>query len=168
MSRMLNFADTGGLFDHFEVNREPFWPRIVCWSPVRALAPGHSRFDRDDSTRARRLQHHGNVQRRGICRSSLFSHRDGEDVDILDYSTEKFHYPEGYFAMDQQACRAAAVSGDACVHPASMSTTPSPSPTPTVTPTPPVLIAGNNGDANTTTGKSTERKPSPSVTPDDK
>jgi len=38
----------------------------------------------------------------------------------------------------------------------------------TVTPTPPGSHAGNNGDANTTTGKSTERKPSPSVTPDDK
>ena len=29
MKQMLNFADTGGLFDHFEVNREPFWPRII-------------------------------------------------------------------------------------------------------------------------------------------
>src|SRR5262249_52647602 len=25
---MFNFADTGGLFDHFEVNREPFWPKM--------------------------------------------------------------------------------------------------------------------------------------------
>ena len=28
MNQMLNFADTGGLFDHFEVNREPFWPKM--------------------------------------------------------------------------------------------------------------------------------------------
>ena len=27
--KTFDFADTGGLFDHFEVNPEPFWPRIV-------------------------------------------------------------------------------------------------------------------------------------------
>ena len=25
---MLDFTETGGLFDNFEVDREPFWPRI--------------------------------------------------------------------------------------------------------------------------------------------
>ena len=27
--KTFDFADTGGLFDHVEVNREPFWPRIA-------------------------------------------------------------------------------------------------------------------------------------------
>src|SRR5437762_10506014 len=26
--KTFDFADTGGLFDHFEVNREPLWPQL--------------------------------------------------------------------------------------------------------------------------------------------
>jgi len=97
----------------------------------------------------------------------------GDDVDMLDYSTEKFHYPEGYFAMDQHGMPplpefpVTRPFTPASVSPA-LNPSPTPATTPTPSPTPPVLIAGNNSDGKTTTGKSTEPKPAPSSSPDDK
>ena len=172
MNQMLNFADTGGLFDHFEVNREPFWPRIVwlvagsgVWhlfilALIVMIPPV-----RDAFSITAMFRDVGFVDR-PYSRTEI-----GDNVDILDYSTEKFHYPEGYFAMDQQGMPPLpGFPVTPAFTPASVSPAFNPSPTPTVTPTPtptpPVLIAGNNPDGKTSAGKGAEPKPSPSASPD--
>jgi len=171
---MLNFADTGGLFDHFEVNREPFWPRIVwlvagsgAWHLVILALIIMIPPVRDAFSITAMFRDAGFVDR-PYSRTGI-----GDDVDMLDYSTEKFHYPEGYFAMDQHGMPplpefpVTRPFTPASVSPA-LNPSPTPAVTPTPSPTPPVLIAGNNSDGKTTTGKSTEPKPAPSSSPDDK
>ena len=172
MNKMLNFADTGGLFDHFEVNREPFWPRIVwlvagsgVWhlfilALIVMIPPV-----RDAFSITAMFRDVGFVDR-PYSRTEI-----GDNVEILDYSTEKFHYPEGYFAMDQQGMPPLpGFPVKPAFTPASVSPAFNPSPTPTVTPTPtptpPVLIAGNNPDGKSSADKGTEPKPTPSATPD--
>jgi len=165
---MLNFADTGGLFDHFEVNREPFWPRIIwliagsgVWHlallacivlipPVRdALSIAVIFSGADFVDRPYKKTQIG-------------------DADIVEFTTEKFHYPEGYFAMDQQGVPPPSFPVMPPFQPASMSpeVTPTPTPTPTATPTPTPtaspLIASNTG------GKPADAKPSPGKPADDK
>ncbi|PYS71122.1 MAG: hypothetical protein DMF73_11395 [Acidobacteria bacterium] len=174
MNQMLNFADTGGLFDHFEVNREPFWPRIVwlvagsgAWHLVILALIIMIPPVRDAFSITAMFRDAGFVDR-PYSRTGI-----GDDVDMLDYSTEKFHYPEGYFAMDQHGMPplpefpVTRPFTPASVSPA-LNPSPTPAVTPTPSPTPPVLIAGNNSDGKTTTGKSTEPKPAPSSSPDDK
>jgi len=171
---MLNFADTGGLFDHFEVNREPFWPRIVwlvagsgAWHLVILALIIMIPPVRDAFSITAMFRDAGFVDR-PYSRTGI-----GDDVDMLDYSTEKFHYPEGYFAMDQHGMPplpefpVTRPFTPASVSPA-LNPSPTPAVTPTPSPTPPVLIAGNNSYGKTTTGKSTEPKPAPSSSPDDK
>ena len=173
MNQMLNFADTGGLFDHFEVNREPFWPRIVwlvagsgAWHLVILALIILIPPVRDAFSITAMFRDAGFVDR-------PYKHTEIEDADIIDFSNGKFHYPEGYWAMDQQGMPPLPqFPVTPAFTPTSMSTasTPSPTPstTPTPTPTPPVLIAGNNRDGKTTAGKGAESKPSPSVSPEDK
>lgn len=166
---MLNFADTGGLFDHFEVNREPFWPRVVwllagsgVWHLVLVaciiLIP---------------------PVRDALSIAALFSGADfvdrpykhtqiGDDADVIEFTTEKFHYPEGYFLMDQQGMPPMPQFPVARPFtPASVSKVETPTPTPTATPTPTPspapLIAANAGN-----GKPGEAKPSPGKAGDDK
>jgi len=169
MNPMLNFAETGGLFDHFEVNREPFWPRIVwlvagsgAWHLVILALIMMIPPVRDAFSITAMFRDAGFVDR-------PYTRTEIEDADILDYSTEKFHYPEGYWAMDQQGMPPLPqFPVTPAFTPASVSRALNPSPTPSVTPTPtpPVLIAGNNGDGKAAAGKGTEPKPSPTTTPD--
>jgi hypothetical protein len=171
MNPMLNFADTGGLFDHFEVNREPFWPRIVwlvagsgAWHLVILALIMMIPPVRDAFSITAMFRGAGFVDR-------PYTRTEIEDADILDYSTEKFHYPEGYWAMDQPGMpplpQFPVTPGftPASVSPA-LNPSATPSVTPTVTPTPAVLIAGNNGDGKAAAGKGNEPKPSPTATPD--
>lgn len=99
---MFNLAENHGIFDNYEVNAEPFWPRISRWlggsvvlhiilalcvifiPPVRdalsiALVFSGGRFVDKPYTKTQ-------IENEG---------------DIVELTTEKFHYPEGYFAMDQ-------------------------------------------------------------------
>ena len=98
-----------------------------------------------------------------------YSHTDIEDADIIDFTTEKFHYPEGYFAMDQQGIpplpQFPVVPFTSTRYSATPTpdASPSPSITPTASPTPLPLIAGNNRG-----GKNSEPKPSPGASPQDK
>lgn len=169
---MLNFADTGGLFDHFEVNREPFWPRIVwliagsgAWHLVILALIMLIPPVRDAFSITAMFRDVGFVDR-PYSKTEI-----GDNVDILDYSTEKFHYPEGYWAMDQQGMPplpqfpVTPAFTPASISPA-LTPSPTPSVTPTPTPTPPVLIAGNKGDGKTAAGKGTDPKALPTVTPD--
>ena len=170
MNPMLNFAETGGLFDHFEINREPFWPRIVwliagsgAWHLVILALIMMIPPVRDAFSITAMFRDVGFVDR-------PYTRTEIEDAEILDYSTEKFHYPEGYWAMDQQGMPplpqfpVTPAFTPASISPA-LNPSPTPSVTPTPTPTPPVLIAGNNRDGKTTVGKGTEPKSSPTATP---
>src|SRR5262249_54733692 len=92
----------------------------------------------------------------------------GDDAEIIDFTTEKFHYPEGYFLMDQQGLFPPAVQYPVIppFKPVSMSAasstpTPTPGPSPTPSATPGLEIAGNSAP-----GKTAEVKPSPNA--DDK
>lgn len=99
---MFNLAKNHGIFENYEVNSEPFWPRISRWlggsvivhlilaacvifiPPVRdalsiALVLSGGRF-------VDRPYNKTQIENQG---------------DIVELTTEKFHYPEGYFAMDQ-------------------------------------------------------------------
>jgi hypothetical protein len=99
---MVNLATKHWIFENFEVNADPFWPRISRWlvasivvhilvaiavvtvPPVRdalsiALVFSGGRFV-DKAYTKTQIQNEG---------------------DIVEVTTAKFHYPEGYFAMDQ-------------------------------------------------------------------
>lgn len=164
--KTFDFADTGGLFDHFEVNREPFWPRIAwliagsgAWHFVLiaciVLIPPVR-----DAFAITALFAGGGLVDRPYIHSEI-----GDDAEIIEFTTEKFHYPEGYFLMDQQGLPPAEqFPVMPPFTPASVPPAPNPSPSPSVTPTPatPPAIATNTGD-----GKRVETKPTPAK-PDEK
>ena len=170
---MFNFADTGGLFDHYEVNREPFWPKmswlvagsgvwhLVVVALILLIPPV-----RDAFSITAMFRDAGFVDR-------PYTHTDIDDADIIDFSNEKFHYPEGYWAMDEQGMPPLTEQLPVTnpFRPARFSPLPNPSPSPSVSPspspTPPVVIAANNPNSKTP-GKTGDAKPSPAVSPEDK
>ena len=175
--KTLDFADTGGLFDHFEVNREPFWPQlswllggsavwhivlivmIVMIPPLReafhltALFSGAGFVDRP------------------------YKHTEiGDDVDIIDFTTEKFRYPDGYFAMDQQGMPplpSVPLPANAPFRPqpVSLQATPTVTPTPTPSPTPtatPLIAANGAKPGDGAKPADAKASSSPSVSAEDK
>jgi hypothetical protein len=97
------------LFENFEVNREPMWPvisRLLAASiAVHLLAvlcvlyiPGL----RDAFNIASLIAGTSFVDR-PYARTEI-----GDEVQLVDISSEKFHYPEGYFAMETQPGQLAA------------------------------------------------------------
>ena len=169
---MFNFADTGGLFDHYEVNRDPFW-RKISW-----LVAGSGAWHlflvalvllippvRDAFSITAMFRDAGFVDK-------PYVHTDIDDADIIDFSNQKFHYPEGYWAMDQQGLPPLPEYPVMPFSPTRYSATPitnaspSPSVTPAASPTP--LIAGNNPGGKTTSGKNSDPKASPAASPQDK
>lgn len=100
---MLDFTETDGLFDNFEVNREPFWPRIswliagsgvwhlVLVACVILIPPVRNAFN------VAVLFSGGGFVDRAYEKTEI-----GEESDITEFTVEKFRYPDGYFAMDQQ------------------------------------------------------------------
>jgi len=166
---MFNFADTGGLFDDFEVNREPFWPKLTwlvagsgVWHIVLVALILSIPPLRDAFSITAMFRDAGFVDK-------PYVHTDIEDAAILDFSNQKFHYPEGYWAMDQEGLPPLPNYPVAPFTPAHYSATPipnaspSPSVTPASSPTPAPLIAGNNRGV-----KNSEAKPSPGASPQDK
>jgi hypothetical protein len=167
---MFNFGDTGGLFDHYEVNREPFWPKMSwlvagsgAWHLVLLVLILLIPPVRDAFSITAMFQGAGFVDK-------AYVHTDIEDADIIDFSNEKFHYPEGYWAMDQQGLPSMSEFPVAPFRPTHYSAPPNPnaSPSPSITPTPGTtpapLIAGNK----TGGGKNAESKPTPLASPEDK
>lgn len=166
--KTFDFTDTGGLFDHFEVNREPFWPRIL-W-----LAAGSGAWHlvvialiilippvRDAFSLTALFRGAGFVDK-------PYKHTEiGDNVDIIDFTTEKFHYPEGYFLMDQQGMPPVQFPTPLPFNPQPATVTPGVSPTPTPAPTPSAspspAVAANISD-----GKNPSATPSPAQTPDAK
>ena len=168
---MFNFADTGGLFDHYEVNREPFWPKIIwlvagsgAWHLVLVALILLIPPVRDAFSITAMFRDAGFVDR-------PYSHTDIDDADMIDFSNEKFHYPEGYWTMDQEGMPPLpefpvapfTPTHYSAIRPAAPS--PSPSITPTESPTPLPLIAGNNRGDKTSGGKNSGAKPFPTASP---
>jgi len=147
--KTLDFADTGGLFDHFEVNREPLWPQLswllggsAVWHVVLIIMIVMIPPLRDAFHLTALFSGAGLVDR-PYNRTEI-----GDDVDIIDFTTEKFRYPDGYFQVDQQVLTPlppAPVAAPFTPRPVSLQQTPTPTPTPTPspTPTPAPLIAAN-------------------------
>ncbi len=139
---MLNLTEKYGLFEDFEVNSEPFWPRIsrllvgsvvlhlilaaciIFIPPVRdalsiALVLSGGRFVDRPYTKTQ-------IENEG---------------DIVELATEKFHYPEGYFAMDQLPVPTPTPIGPAFTprrtfQPKEEAPSPTPSPVAAATPSP--------------------------------
>src|ERR1041385_3706046 len=141
--KTLDFTDTGGLFDHYEVNREPFWPQLswllggsAVWHIVLIIMVVMIPPLRDAFHITALFSGAGFVDR-PYNRTEI-----GDDVDIIDFTTEKFHYPEGYFATDQQglpplpaAPGPGPMPAPFTPQPVSLQPTPTPTPTPTPSPT---------------------------------
>src|SRR2546422_297049 len=99
---MLDFTDTGGLFENFEVNREPIWPKFkwliaqsAAWHAlvitcVLLIPP------------VRNALSIAMIFSGGRFVDKPYNKTEIGDADITELTLEKFHYPEGYFAMDQQ------------------------------------------------------------------
>jgi len=166
--KTFDFGDTGGLFDHFEVNHEPFWPRILwlvagsgAWHLVVIALVILIPPVRDAFSITALFSGAGFIDR-------PYKHTEiGDDVDIIDFTTEKFHYPEGYFLMDQQGLPPVQFPTPLPFNPQPATVTPgvtatsTPAATPNASPSP--VIAANTSDA-----KKPDAKPSPSKTPDEK
>ena len=113
---MFQFSDSTGLFQHFEVNADPFWPKIS------KLLGGSAVFHAILVAAVIFIP----PVRNALSIALIFSESTFVDKpygkteigegDVTEITTEKFHYPEGYFAMDQM-----------------------PLPTPTPTPPPPAV-----------------------------
>jgi hypothetical protein len=99
---MLQFQDTSGLFEKFEVNAQPFWPKILrllgaslIFHMILVAAVVFIPPVRDALSLAVMFSDAGFVDR---PYNKTQIENEGEFTEIV---TEKFHYPEGYFAMDQ-------------------------------------------------------------------
>lgn len=99
---MLQFSSTAGLFESFEVNREPFWPRVkwllvgsMVWHLFAILMIVMVPQVRDTLAIATIFSDSSIVDR-------PYTKTEIENLgEITELTTEKFHYPEGYFQMDQ-------------------------------------------------------------------
>lgn len=153
---MLDLTRTSGLFEHFEVNPEPFWPGIlqllggsVALHLVLVACVVFIPPVRDALSIAAMFSGAGFVDR------AYNKTKIANEGDIVEITTTKFHYPEGYFAMDAQAL-------------------PSPSPplpiAPGFTPTnvsPDLLTPSPTPLASPSTAIAANKTPSPSPNPDD-
>ena len=115
---MFQFSDSTGLFQHFEVNADPFWPKVsrllggslvlhaIVVAAVIFIPPVRNALS------LAIIFSEGNFVDKPYAKTEI-----GEG-GVTEITTEKFHYPEGYFAMDQM-----------------------PMPTPTPTPPPSVMAS---------------------------
>jgi hypothetical protein len=144
---MLDFRETDGLFDKFEVNREPFWPRISwliagsgVWHLVLVACIILIPPVRDALSLAALFQGAGFVDK--AYRKTQIEN----EGDITEITLEKFRYPDGYFAMDQpfpqtEQFPIAPAFNPPPFTPTQPATSPTPMPSPVASPS--VAIASN-------------------------
>jgi hypothetical protein len=144
---MLDFTDKDGLFGKYEVNREPFWPRISwliagsgAWHLVLVACIILIPPVREALSLAALFQGAGFVDK-----AYNKTHIENEG-DITEITLEKFHYPDGYFTMDQQGVPIVEPSPSPPpftppVFSPSQLMNPSPTPAPVASPSP--VIAAN-------------------------
>ena len=162
--KTFDFTDTGGLFDHFEVNREAFWPRIGwliagsgAWHLVLVACIVFIPPVRDAFAIAVIFSGGSLVDR-------PYAHTDiGDNAEIIELTTEKFHYPEGYFLMDQQGFPP---PPQFPVMPPFVPASGSPVASPTPTPAPSPSAVTSPAIAANTANKDDKTKPA--ATPEDK
>ncbi len=147
--KMLDFRDTDGLFENFEVNREPFWPRIswliagsgvwhlVLLACIILIPPVRNALN------LAVMFSGGGFVDRPYNQTEI-----GDDVgDVYEITTEKFRYPDGYFAMDQQGLPSQQFPITAPFTPPVFSpskvATPPPTPTPFPIAAPPAISANS-------------------------
>ena len=149
---MLELFKTSGLFENFEVNPEPFWPRIapllggsialhlVVIACVVFIPPV-----REALSIAAMFSGAGFVDR------AYNKTKIENEGDIVEITTEKFHYPEGYFAMDAQAMPSPSPAFPIAPGftptnvPPSQLLPPSPTPTPVASPPPAIAAKATPG-----------------------
>ena len=145
---MLDFTETDGLFDNFEINREPFWPRISwliagsgAWHAVLIACIILIPPVRDALSIAALFSGVGFVDR------AYHKTQIENEGDITEITLEKFHYPDGYFAMDAQAMPSPQFPPPAPFTPQVFSPSqlvnPSPTPAPSPVASPSPAIAAN-------------------------
>jgi hypothetical protein len=160
---MLDFTETDGLFDNFEVNREPFWPRIswliagsgawhlVLLACIILIPPVRNALN------IAVMFSGGGFVDRPYDKTEI-----GDDGDITEITLEKFHYPEGYFAMDQQGMPIQQFPATAPftlpVFSPSQVATPSPTPAPSPVASPSLAIAANSPTASPPVKTAAENK----------
>ncbi|MFS8084157.1 MAG: hypothetical protein ACMG6H_00860 [Acidobacteriota bacterium] len=149
---MLELSKTSGIFENFEVNPEPFWPRVARWlggsialhlvliACVVFIPPV-----RDALSIAAMFSGAGFVDR------AYNKTKIQNEGDIVEITTEKFRYPEGYFAMDPLAMPSPspgfpiAPGFTPANVPPSQLLTPSPTPTPVAAPSPAIAAKATPG-----------------------
>jgi hypothetical protein len=157
---MLQFQETSGLFENFEVNATPFWPkvsRLLVGSIVLHLIvvacvvfiPGV----RDALSIAVMFSDAGFVDR-AYTKTQIEN-----EGDITEITLEKFRYPDGYFQMDQMGFPSPTPTPMGIVqqfNPAPVPPTqfdPAALPTPTPTPSPAVAANANASPTPTPTAE---------------
>lgn len=156
---MLELSKTSGLFENFEVNPEPFWPRIlrllggsVALHLALIACVVFIPSVRDALSIAAMFSGAGFVDR---AYKKTKIENEGEIVEI---TTDKFHYPAGYFAMDALALPSP--SPPLPIAPGFTPTNVPPSDLLTPSPTPPPV-------ASPSTAIAANKTPSPSPNPED-
>jgi hypothetical protein len=148
---MLDLIETDGLFDHFEVNREPFWPSMarllggsVVLHAVLAAAVIFIPPVREALSVAVMFRGAGFVDR-PYNRTQIEN-----EGDIVELTMEKFRYPDGYFAMDAQPMPSPLppIAFVPKSFPPAQVATPSPMPSPVVTPSPAIAVNSETNNAN--------------------
>src|SRR5713226_10150387 len=141
---MLNLTETDGLFEHFEVNRAPFWPTIsrllggsLIFHAVVAACVIFIPPVRDALSVAVMFRGAGFVDR-PYAKTQIEN-----EGDIVELTTERFRYPDGYFAMDAQAASSPLfppVAFRTRNFPPAQFATPSPAPAPSPVASPSIAI----------------------------
>src|ERR1043166_7710843 len=158
------------LFANFEVNKAPRWPILMrltggsillhlglLW--VVVYVPAFR-----DALNVAALIANTRFVDKAYNRTEI-----GNDVTLLEMSTEKFHYPEGYFALDTQASAEQLVAGNTGFAPkiisraqSSKGAEPEASPKPSVSPTP-----SPSPSASVGTSPTAEADPNKKLTPEE-
>ena len=160
---MFDFNETDGLFEKFEVNREPFWPRIswliagsgawhlVLLACIILIPPVRNAFG------LAVMFSGGGFVDRPYNKTEI-----GDEGDVYEITMEKFHYPAGYFAMDQQGAVIQQFPPTAPFTPRVFSpsqvATPSPTPAPAPGAGPSPAIAANSPAASPPVRTAAENK----------
>lgn len=159
---MFDFSEKLGLFDDFEVNRQPFWPRI------RKLIAGSVIFHgilvacvvlippvRDALSIAAMFSGAGFVDR------PYSKTRIADDAELIAMTGDRFRYPDGYWALDQGVPIASPTPFPFAARPARVtvadpSPTPNPTPVPITSPAP--VVAANATPQSSSAANSEDQK----------
>jgi hypothetical protein len=160
---MLDLTDRSGLFENFEVNPEPFWPRIVrllggsvVLHLVLIACAVFIPPVRDALSIAAMFSGVGFVDR------AYNKTKIENEGDIVEITTEKFRYPDGYFGMDPEAMPSPSpafpIAPDFTPTNISPSQLLPPSPTPTPVASPSQAIAANATPSSTPSAEEEKEK----------